>query len=515
LAGVHLHFGAGGKDSNSPVPAAADKLKQALEFQKGLLERLRLDDDESIRREKHALVDICLELAEYYDVRERNSQFAAGFYTQCLRQEDGSSERAMLGLAKGYMSEGDYESCEKQLLQLQRLDSRSDLALEGSTLLAELLMTLAANGSRSEGGAQEYQEAAFQYRQLLERQPTNWSALSKVIYLLKRSGQVREFPKFLKAAEVALSATRNPDQEPGYRYVKGLYERSMNRPAEALVDLNFARTRDVKWREEATLAMIDIYMFPDSSRGSLEALQDASNCHSEQHSREVESLLQDLFQASNAGGNGNGGGGGSGVGSARLRVLQSQNAILTKRKADVEKGLQLLVELFNEDRNYVPALLAMSQALLITKASTKARNQLKRIAELARKSYNPAYAEDFEKAWLLLSDLYLQSGKPDMASQLCHLASSHNRSAGRAWETLGLIHEKNHAYKEACQHYERAWEICNRNSPHVGFRLAFNYLKAKRLLDCVLVCQQVLNVSENYPRIQKEILEKARAQMRV
>lgn len=39
--------------------------------------------------------------------------------------------------------------------------------------------------------------------------------------------------------------------------------------------------------------------------------------------------------------------------------------------------------------DYVPALLAMSQGLIIQKQVTKARNQLKRIADLAKKGYNP------------------------------------------------------------------------------------------------------------------------------
>lgn len=46
---------------------------------------------------------------------------------------------------------------------------------------------------------------------------------------------------------------------------------------------------------------------------------------------------------------------------ARLRVFQAQNAIFTKRKADVDRGLQTLMEIYNDDKNYVPALLAMSQ----------------------------------------------------------------------------------------------------------------------------------------------------------
>lgn len=145
---------------------------------------------------------------------------------------------------------------------------------------------------------------------------------------------------------------------------------------------------------------------------------------------------------------------------------------------------------------------------------TKARNQLKRIADSAKKAYNPDFMDDFERAWLLLAEIYIQSSKYDLASSLCHLAKDHNRSCGKAWEQLGLIYEKEQAYKDAASHYEKAWEFCNETSPAVGYRLGFNYLKAKRYVEAINICQQVLKISENYPKIKKDVLDKARQMLR-
>eukprot|EP00392_Amoebophrya_sp_AT5.2_P008663 g8691.t1 len=407
--------------------------------------------------------------------------------------------------------------------------------------MAELLMILAANGSRSEGGVQEYRDATYHYRQLLERKPCDWRALSRLVYLLKRSGKVKEFDSFLTNAKEKLKTYRDPEQEPGFRFCRGLHARCVNRPSDALVDLNFARTRDAEFRRDATLAMIDIYLYPDPNKLSLEQLQDLTQ-HSEQHSREVELLIHELLQSESqsqfqATGAQTGGAahhqGASGMGSAlaggaggsssstsqaalfaRLRVYQAQNAIFTKKKTEVDRGLQMLMEFYNEDKNFVPGVLAMAQGLIISKQLTKARNQLKRIAEIARKAYNPDWADDFEKAWLLLADVYISQGKYELASTLCHLASMHNRSSGKSWENLGLIYEKEQGHKDAAAHYEKAWELSG-HSANVGFRLAFNYLKAKRNVECVLICQQVLTVNPSYPKIQKEILDKARAQLRV
>lgn len=47
-----------------------------------------------------------------------------------------------------------------------------------------------------------------------------------------------------------------------------------------------------------------------------------------------------------------------------------------------------------------------------------------------------------------------------------------------------------------------------------GYRLAFNYLKAKRLVEAIDVCHAVLHQHPNYPKIRPDILDKARQGLR-
>lgn len=54
----------------------------------------------------------------------------------------------------------------------------------------------------------------------------------------------------------------------------------------------------------------------------------------------------------------------------------------------------------------------------------------------------------------------------------------------------------------------------NESNPTIGFRLAFNYLKAKRFVEAIDVCHKVLKINPEYPKIKKEILERARASLR-
>ncbi|CAJ1394226.1 unnamed protein product [Effrenium voratum] len=422
-------------------------------------------------------------LGEYYETRERNLEYAVGYYGETLRHDD-SHEKSILALARIHLHKNELDVCEKQLMTLLRVDPSNE---EASMLMAELNMMLAAQGGRSDGGAQEYKDATFYYQALLEKKPCNYTALSKLIFLLRRAGRLRDAPKYIQAAEKA--CTRSPEREAGLRFCRGTYYRWISKQQDALVELNFAR-RDPDFRVEALTHMIEIYLNPDPNAG-LDSLDVATEPLND-NLREVDNLLKELSQVNKQSWN------------PRLKVYQCQSLMFTKQKTNVEHALSQLMDIYNDKKDYIPALLAMSQGLIIQKQQTKARNQLKRIADLAKKGYNPEFMDDFERAWLLLAEIYIQSSKYDLASSLCHLAKDHNRSCGKAWEQLGLIYEKEQAYKDAASHYEKAWEFCNEASPAVGYRLAFNYLKAKRYVPAINVCQSVLKISENYPKIKKD-----------
>lgn len=497
LAKVHCQYAdslaAQNGISGGAVPRCPECLKQARDMLAHLMHQLRHDDDDALRNLRQQSAEVNFMLGEYYETRERHLENAAGFYGETLRNND-THEKSILALARIFLHKGELDNCEKQLQTLLRVDPANE---EASMLMAELMMMLASQGGRSDGGAQEYKDAIFHYQTLLDKKPCNYTALAKLIFLLRRAGKLKDAPRSIGAAEKACA--RSPDQEAGLRFCRGTYYRWISKPQDALVELNYAR-RDPDYRAEALQHMIEIYLMPDLSSG-LESLDSAQEPSLEQL-REVDNLIKELSVVHQQAWN------------PRLKVYQSQSLMFTKQKQNVDRALTQLMELYNENKDYVPALLAMSQGLIIQKQTTKARNQLKRIADLAKKGYNPEFMEDFEKAWLLLAEIYISSSKYDLASSLCHLAKDHNRSCGKAWEQLGLIYEKEQSYKDAATHYEKAWEFCNESSPAVGYRLAFNYLKAKRYVVAINVCQQVLKIQENYPKIRKDILDKARAMLR-
>lgn len=75
-------------------------------------------------------------------------------------------------------------------------------------------------------------------------------------------------------------------------------------------------------------------------------------------------------------------------------------------------------------KDSVPALLGMAQACVLLKQIPKARTQLKR---LAKAPWTLAEAEDLEKSWLLLANIYSQGGKFDLASELLRRCIQYNK----------------------------------------------------------------------------------------
>ena len=143
--------------------------------------------------------------------------------------------------------------------------------------------------------------------------------------------------------------------------------------------------------------------------------------------------------------------------------------------------------------------------------SPKARNHLKRVAKM---QFLAEMADDFEQGWLMLADVYIGGGKYDLAEELCRRCLASNKSCAKAWEFLGVVKEKEMSYKDAASHYENAWKYENESSAAVGYKLSFNYLKAKKYVEAVDVCHKVLQQFPDYPKIRKDVLEKARQALR-
>jgi len=114
--------------------------------------------------------------------------------------------------------------------------------------------------------------------------------------------------------------------------------------------------------------------------------------------------------------------------------------------------MQIFINILEREKDYLPALLGMSIAFMLDKSTTKARNALKRIAKMP---YSHDLAEEFERGYLLLADIYVQKSKFDLSEDLCNRCLKYNLSCGQAWETMGVIREREASYRDAAEMYEK------------------------------------------------------------
>ncbi|XP_030344690.1 tetratricopeptide repeat protein 21B isoform X2 [Strigops habroptila] len=400
-----------------------------------------------------------------------------------------SLQQAMLELARLYLAQDDTDACQHQCSLLLKNDQDNEAA---TMMMADLMFR-----------KQDYEQAVFHFQQLLERKPDNYATLSRLIDLLRRAGKLEEVPRFLLMAEKHSSRTK---LEPGFHYCKGLYLWYTGEPNDALRHFNKAR-KDSDWGQNAVYNMIEICLNPDNETVGGEVFEnldaDIGNSTEKQESvqlavRTAENLLKELKPQTVQG-------------HIQLRIMENYCLMATKQKSNVERALNTFTEVVVAEKDHIPALLGMATAYMILKQTPRARNQLKRISKM---SWNPIDAEEFEKSWLLLADIYIQSAKYDMAGELLKRCLRHNRSCCKAYEYMGYIMEKEQAYKDAAMNYEMAWKYGNQMNPTIGYKLAFNYLKGKRYVDAIDICHKVLEAHPNYPKIRKEILDKARASLR-
>ncbi|XP_061925819.1 tetratricopeptide repeat protein 21B [Entelurus aequoreus] len=462
-------------------------LQKARDVQAKVLKRLELEDPDAIPRQKQLATKICAEIAQHY-TSQRGYESAIKSYKEALVYCE-TDHKVMLELAQILLTLDEVDACQEQCSVILKNDQFNE---DATLMMADLMFR-----------RQDYEQAVFRYQQLLERKPDNYPTLSRLIDLLRRAGKLEDVPRFFDRAEKHSSRAKF---DPGFNYCKGLHLWYTGEPNAALRHFNQAR-KDNDWGQNAIYNMIEIYINPDNDTMGGEAFAnldgDIGNSTEKQETEQVavrtaERLVKEIKPQTPAG-------------HVQLRILENYCLLVTKLKANIEKALSVFTEIATNEKDHVPALLAMATAYMMLKQTPRARNQLKRIAKM---TWNIVDADEFEKSWLLLADIYIHSGKYDLADDLLKRCLNHNKSCCKAYEYRGFIMEKEQAFRDAAFNYELAWKYGNHSNPTIGYKLAFNFLKAKRYFDAIDVCHKVLAAHPNYPKMRKDILDKARAALR-
>lgn len=470
------------------IEEAQNTFIKARDMQARVLKRVQMEAPDTLSAQKQLAASIGCQLAEQA-ANQRDFVKAIQFYKDALKHNENDT-KVMLALSGLYLATEDLDACQHQLMTLLKGEKDNDSA---TIMLADLLFR-----------KNEYDTAMYHFQQLLQIRPDNYEALARLVDLMRRAGKLDEVPKFLEMAE---SASSRAQMEAGFSYCKGLYEWYTGNPTEALKQFNKSR-KDSDWGHLAVYNMIEICLNPDNDTIGGEVFEtveggggqpaDKEKADSEQMAvRTAEKLLKEVKAK---------------PGDIRPRLLENMAMIATKQKQNVEKALSAFMDICSNEREHIGALYGMAAAYMVLKQTPRARNQLKRVAKA---NWTIQDAEDLEKSWLLLADIYIQSGKYDMATELLKRCLQYNKSCCKAYEYNGFIMEKEQSYKDAAISYENAWRYGNKNNPVIGYKLAFNYMKAKRYVDAIDICHHVLSLHPNYPKIRKDILDKARSSIRI
>ncbi|XP_068092032.1 tetratricopeptide repeat protein 21A isoform X2 [Hyperolius riggenbachi] len=461
-----------------------DTLNKALDIQMRILKRVPFEQPDMVTAQLQMASKICVQLAEHY-LEEKDYTNSLKYYKEAISYYD-TDNKVMMQLSHLFLIMDDLDSCETQCSVLLQDPRYKD---EATMMMADIMFR-----------KQQYDQAIQHFHQVLEKTPDNFTVLSKLIDLLRRSGKLDEAPKFF---DMALAQSSRTTLEPGYNYCKGLHCWHLGQPNEALKYFNKAR-KDNEWGEKAVTNMIQICLNPDNELigGEVfDSLNENDNLSGERKDpeklgiRTAEKLLKEFYPR-------------TAHDQDQLKMLQCCCLMATKDKSNLENVLVTFTEMASKEKESVSAVLAVAQACMILKQTPRARNQLKR---LAKAHWTLEDAEDLEKSWLLLADIYIKSGKYDIATEQLKRCLNYNKSCCKAYEYLGFIMEKEQSYKDAAENYKLAWQYSSQSSPAVGFRLAFNYLKDKKYVDAIDICHKVLKDHPTYPKIRKEILEKAQA----
>ncbi|NXX88206.1 TT21B protein, partial [Centropus bengalensis] len=432
------------------IDEAIDSLQQARELQARVLKRDQIEHLDAVPAQKQFAAEICAEIAKHCTA-QRNYDKAIKFYKEALFYCE-TDNKAMLELARLYLTQGDTNACQHLCSVVLKNDQDNEAAM---MMMGDLMIR-----------KQDYERAVFHFQQLLECKPDNYATLSRLIDLLRRAGKLEDVPRFLSMAEKHSSRAK---LEPGFQYCKGLYLWYTGEPNDALRHFNKAR-KDTDWGQNALYNMVEICLNPDNETvggevfenldadlGQVNEINIACNSTEKQESVQMavstaENLLKELKPQTTQG-------------HIQLRIMENYCFMATKQKSSVERALNAFTEVVAAEKDHIPALLGMATAYMILKQTPRARNQLKRIAKM---NWNPIDAEEFEKSWLLLADIYIQSAKYDMAEELLKRCLHHNKSCCKAYEYMGYIMEKEQAYKDAATNYEMAWKYGNQTNPKIG-----------------------------------------------
>ncbi len=395
-------------------------LTNALRLQQEVLTMPGSRSNDIREKQRNIASQICYLLAQYYKTKGKLEE-ALTMAQQALKYNEGD-QAARLCVAQIYMLSEQIDLAQQQVTAVIASNKGNQ---EASMMLSDIMFR-----------KNEHEHATYHFQDLLQKNPTQYDALEKLIRMLRRAGRLEDAQRFLKQAEWA---DPNATSAAGYNYCVGLFQWHSHEPRVALNHYNQARKHGI-WGKKAIMDMIEIYLNPDNKELFSEVAEAKSDVKAaEQSLIGVQRLLQELTAM--------------GESDKRVTILQAYALMATKQRAQIDQAFNICKDLFtSSDGNYLPAMLAMATCHMINKDKNKAKGLFKSAKRL---NHSAEHWEENEKMRLMMAQIMLDVDKKDMADTLCKQVLNDNKSCVKAYMIMGSICEGEGSYKTAAEHYER------------------------------------------------------------
>ncbi|KAL0230345.1 hypothetical protein PCE1_003906 [Barthelona sp. PCE] len=182
--------------------------------------------------------------------------------------------------------------------------------------------------------------------------------------------------------------------------------------------------------------------------------------------------------------------------------------IAMKEKQTVNDAIRTLQEIVAQNE-CDEAYLCLAAAHFRSGSVPKCRNALGKVVQLS-----DPLSLTFERGAIMLAALHLNSAKFDNAQSLCGQILRVNESHSTAYEYLGDIKEREHAFIDAIDLFAKAWELSSKSDLLVGFKLASCHLKAQNYVEVINICHQIFEIDSNCTEVYVKLLTPARKKLK-
>ena len=432
-------------------------------------------------------------MAELYTLKGDSGKSEA-LYSQA-RELDPTDAKSLFELGKIAIRAKNLASARSYLLELIK---HSPNHVDGMNLLVDIFTK-----------QHDFVTATNTLLKFLGSNPTEWNIFAVYFDVSRRAGKWD--PSFIErlfcSAETKLSASTNKNatsledlknvrQQPGFLFCLGLFQYYRGDWNAALEAFNSAR-HDLQYAFLSSCKMVEIYtslgegsLGEDMSTLSGGAVAKTSVEAATLVIRELKTNAQDPY----------------------VDVLRARVLMATKIRSEIDYAIETLDKLLSSNPGFPPALAELATAHLIQGNTQKAQTCLKRLKEM---EWKYEYADDFERGFLLMTDLYGRASKFDKARMAALRCIAYNQYCSRAYEYIGYIAEKEGKFEEAVQAYEKVWKTAQRCSPSTGYRYASCCMRVRQFMSAMDVAKEVACNFPEYSRIRNEVLDKVHLNFRI